>query len=69
MSRFWELKTRLWQRGRVSLWFEPRDLWLGWFHGKDADYIVLVFMLPIRIDRSARVRERDEPFPGPRRMA
>lgn len=50
---FWDLKTRLWQRGRVSQWFEPRDIWIGWFHGEDADYIVLIPMLPLRIARKA----------------
>lgn len=46
---FWNLKTRLLGRGRVSLWFEPRDIWLGYFHGKDAGYIVVIPMLPLRI--------------------
>jgi hypothetical protein len=48
---FWNLKTRLWQCGRVSLWFEPRDLWLGYFHGEAASYIVIIPMLPVRIAR------------------
>lgn len=48
--KFWDLKTRLWQRGRVSLLFEPRDLWLGYFHGKDAGYVVIIPMLPVRIE-------------------
>lgn len=48
---FWSLKTRLWHHGRVSLWFEPRDIWLGWFHGEDADFIVFpIPMLPIKIE-------------------
>jgi hypothetical protein len=50
---FWDLKTRLWQLGRVSQWLEPRDIWIGWFHGKDADYIVVIPMLPLRIARKA----------------
>ena len=50
---FWDKKTRLLQRGRVSLWFEPRDIWVGWFHGTDADYIVFFPTLPLRIARKA----------------
>ena len=46
---FWNLKTRLLGRGRVSLRFEPRDIWIGYFHGKDAGYIVVIPMLPVRI--------------------
>jgi hypothetical protein len=49
--KFWDLKTRLAEAGRVSLWFEPRDLWVGYFHGKDASYLVIVPMLPVRIER------------------
>jgi hypothetical protein len=51
---FWNLKTRLWKWGRVSQMFEPRDVWVGWFHGEDADYIVIVPMLPFRIERGPR---------------
>lgn len=57
MSGFWDLETRLWQRGRVSQWFEPRDLWAGYFHGKDASYVVIVPMLPVRIERGSRCAE------------
>ena len=56
---FWDLKTRLWQHGRVSLWFEPRDLWIFYFHGKDAGYICLVPMFPVRIEW----RPRSDPQP------
>lgn len=49
---FWDLKTRLAQVGRVSLWLEPRDLWIGYFHGKDAGYLVIVPMFPVRIARA-----------------
>jgi hypothetical protein len=51
--KFWDLKTRLWQRSRVSLWFEPRDLWIGYFHGEDASFVVLILMFPVRIERKA----------------
>jgi hypothetical protein len=57
VSGFWDLKTRLWQRGRVSLWLEPRDIWLGYFHGKDASYLVILPMLPVRIERGPRGAE------------
>jgi hypothetical protein len=50
---FWGLKTRLAQAGRVSLWFEPRDLWVGYFHGEDVSYLVIVPMFPVRITRHA----------------
>jgi hypothetical protein len=50
---FWDLKTRLAEAGRVSLWFEPRDLWIGYFHGKGASYLVIVPMFPVRINRCA----------------
>jgi hypothetical protein len=49
LRKFWTLKTRLASCGRVTLLFEPRDLWLGYFHGKDAGYIVVVPCLPVRI--------------------
>jgi hypothetical protein len=55
---FWDLKTRLWQRGRVSLWFEPRDLWPDYIHGEGASYLVVIPMFPLRIERD---RPRAEP--------
>jgi hypothetical protein len=48
---FWDRKRTLWRRGRLSLVFEPRDLWSGWFHGEDADYVVIIPCLPVRIER------------------
>jgi hypothetical protein len=55
---FWDLKTRLLQRGRVSLWFEPRDLWIFYFHGPDAGYICLIPMFPVRIEWRPRAEPR-----------
>lgn len=51
MRWFFGLRTRLLGQGRVSLWFEPRDLWVGYFHGEDAGYLVVVPMFPVRIAR------------------
>jgi hypothetical protein len=51
---FWSLKTRLWQLGRVSQWFEPRDIWIGYFHGEGAGYVVVIPMLPFRIEWGPR---------------
>lgn len=59
---FWDLKTRLAKAGRVSLWFEPRDLWLFYFHGEDASYVVIVPMFPVRIER--RSSKHAEPHRG-----
>lgn len=59
---FWDLKTRLSPDRRVSLWFEPRDLWAGYFHGKDASYLVIVPMFPVRIER--RSSSHAEPHRG-----
>lgn len=38
----------LFVHGRLSVLFEPRDTWLGWFRGKDAHYICLVPCVAIR---------------------
>jgi len=54
---FWDLKTRLSPDRRVSLWFEPRDIFLGYFHGKGASYLVIVPMFPVRIERGPRGAE------------
>lgn len=37
--------------GRVSLLFEPRDLWLGAYVGEDHVYFVIVPMLVFRVTR------------------
>ena len=50
---FWGLKTRLSGDRRGSLWLEPRYLFLGYFHDKDASYLVIVPMFPVRITRHA----------------
>jgi hypothetical protein len=36
---------------RLRLVFEPRDLWLGVFIGKDAVYVCLIPCLPLRWSR------------------
>lgn len=58
---FWGLKTRLLKLGRVSLWFEPRDLWIFYFHGPDAGYICVLPMLPVRIEWRSRAYETTHP--------
>jgi hypothetical protein len=42
----------LWERGRLSLLFEPRDCWLLLFIGPDALYFCLAPCLPIRRKRA-----------------
>ena len=49
-----DLSTRLLKCGRLSLVFEPRDLWLGLYIGPDAIYITLIPCLPIRWARGAK---------------
>lgn len=49
LRKFWTFKTELWRRGRYAVLFEPRDLWLGYFHGKDAGYIIILPCFPVRI--------------------
>jgi hypothetical protein len=41
----------LWERGRLSLLFEPRDCWILLFVGPEALYLCLVPCLPVRWDR------------------
>jgi len=41
----------LWQRGRLSLLWEPRDLRTGVFLGEKAVYVVLVPCLPLRWEK------------------
>lgn len=43
-----DLSTRLFKAGRLSLVFEPRDLWLGVYAGPDAIYLTLIPCLPFR---------------------
>lgn len=43
-----DLKTRLIKAGRLSLVFEPRDIWLGLYIGPDAIYLTLIPCLPLR---------------------
>lgn len=49
-----DLSTRLLKAGRLSLVFEPRDIWLGLYIGPDAIYLTLIPCLPIRWARGAR---------------
>jgi hypothetical protein len=46
---YWDSKTVLAERGRLSLLWEPRDMWLGVFWGKGSVYVVLVPCFPVRI--------------------
>lgn len=50
-----DLSTRLLKLGRLSLVFEPRDIWIGLYIGPDAIYICLIPCLPLRW---ARVPDR-----------
>lgn len=43
-----DLSTVLLRRGRLSLVFEPRDLWLGLYVAPGALYVCLVPCLPLR---------------------
>lgn len=43
-----DLSTVLWRRGRLSLLFEPRDIWLGVFIGPGAVYVCLVPCVAVR---------------------
>lgn len=51
IRRFFASRRTLWSRGRFSLLWEPRDMWGGVYHGETADYIVVVPMFPLRIQR------------------
>ena len=46
-----DLSTRLLKAGRLSLVFEPRDIWFGLYAGPDAIYVCLVPCLPLRWER------------------
>jgi hypothetical protein len=43
-----DLATILWRRGRFSIVFEPRDVWLGVFVSPRAVYVCLLPCLPVR---------------------
>ena len=43
-----DLSTRLLKAGRLSLIFEPRDIWLGVYLAPSAVYICLIPCLPVR---------------------
>lgn len=49
-----DLSTRLLRLGRLSLVFEPRDIWLGLYIGPDAIYLTLIPCLPLRWARKER---------------
>ncbi|MFC6081033.1 hypothetical protein [Sphaerisporangium aureirubrum] len=42
------MKTRLAAAGRLTLWFEPRDWWVGGYSADDAIYICIVPFLALR---------------------
>jgi hypothetical protein len=46
-----DLSTRLVKLGRLSLVFEPRDIWVGLYAGPDAVYLTLIPCLPLRWER------------------
>ncbi|WP_181871417.1 hypothetical protein [Sphaerisporangium album] len=47
-------KTRLAAAGRLTLWFEPRDAWIGVYIGPDAIYVCPVPLIAIRWARRPR---------------
>lgn len=49
-----DLSTRLFKTGRLSLIFEPRDLWVGVYAAPDAIYLTLIPCLPVRWARRSR---------------
>jgi hypothetical protein len=57
---FWDLEVRLATRGRTSLLFVPKDLWFGWYRHRDpdkpAEYVTLVPMFPVRVERRSNNR-------------
>jgi len=50
-----DLSTRLARAGRLSLIFEPRDVWLGVYWSPTAVFVCLVPCLPIRWERRPRL--------------
>ena len=51
MTRPRDLSTRLWRCGRLSLVFEPRDIWLGVYVAPGAVYACLVPCFPLKWER------------------
>lgn len=49
-----DLSTRLLRIGRLSLMFEPRDIWWGLYIGRTAVYLTLIPCLPLRWARKER---------------
>jgi len=43
--------TTLFRIGRLSLVFEPRDVWVGVFFGPGAVYVCVVPCLPLRWEK------------------
>ena len=49
-----DLSTRLARAGRLSLIFEPRDIWLGVFVSPRAVFVCLVPCLALKWERRTR---------------
>ena len=47
-----DLSTVLCRLGRLSLVFEPRDLWVGVYVAYGAVYVCLIPCLPVRWERN-----------------
>ena len=46
-----DLTTRLLKCGRLSLLFEPRDIWVGVYVAPKAVYVCVVPCLPVKWER------------------
>jgi hypothetical protein len=49
-----DLSTRLVKCGRLSVVFEPRDVWIGVYAAPGAVYICLIPCLPLKWTRRTR---------------